>query len=119
MKKEIKEILEKYKKHTDEKFDKIDKKVDEKVDELKRHFEVVREDFDEKVGLITEQYGAIMEKLGNHEQRLTSIEKNMEIVKVDIVFIKNGLKKKVDVEEFSALENRVAILEARVGKMIK
>jgi len=36
---------------------------------------------------------------------------DMEVVKTDIEFIKNSLKKKVDIEEFAALEHRVALLE--------
>ncbi|PIP50928.1 hypothetical protein COX11_01430 [Candidatus Berkelbacteria bacterium CG23_combo_of_CG06-09_8_20_14_all_41_73] len=98
----LKGILKEHQKHTDVKFD-----------ELKRYFDVVREDFDGKVKLIAEQYDSIIEKLDSHEARLVSIEKNIEIMKVDISFIKNGLKKKVDVEEFEALEKRVAILEAK------
>ena len=39
------------------------------------------------------------------------ISKNMEIMKTDIEFIKHGLKRKIDVEEFAALERRVALLE--------
>ena len=36
---------------------------------------------------------------------------NVEIIKEDIEFIKNGFKKKVDVEEFAALSRRVSLLE--------
>jgi polyhydroxyalkanoate synthesis regulator phasin len=44
---------------------------------------------------------------------ITSIKEDIEIMKIDVAFIKNSLKKKVDVEEFEALERRVAILEAK------
>ncbi len=98
----LKGILKEHQKHTDV-----------KIDEIKRHFDVVREDFDSKVKLIAEQYDSIIGKLDSREARLVSIEKNTEIMKVDIAFIKNGLKKKVDVEEFEALERRAAILEAK------
>jgi len=100
--KKLKRILKEHQKHSDAKFN-----------ELKRYFGVAREDFDSKVKLIAEQYDTIIEKLDFHEARLVSIEKNIEIMKVDISFIKNGLKKKVDVEEFEALERRIAILEAK------
>ena len=42
-----------------------------------------------------------------------SIKEDIEIMKVDIAFIKNGLKEKVDRDEFVALEKRVILLEAK------
>lgn len=50
-----------------------------------------------------------------NEQKLKGIlgEYKKDIEKVDITFIKNGLKKKVDAEEFETLERRVAVLEAK------
>jgi hypothetical protein len=41
------------------------------------------------------------------------ITTDVEIIKEDIEFIKGDLKKKVDVEEFSAPERRVSLLEKR------
>ncbi len=41
------------------------------------------------------------------------MKEDIEIMKIDIAFIKSGLKQKVDVEEFNVLEKRVAILEAK------
>jgi len=89
MAEEIKEILDKYQKHTDE-----------KIEEVKRHFDVCKEDTDSKIALIGEQYG--------------SIQENLEIIKNDIEIIKNSLKKKVDVDDFEALEGRVRALESKI-----
>jgi len=36
---------------------------------------------------------------------------DIEIIKTDIELIKNSVKKKIDVDEFAALEKRVLILE--------
>jgi len=36
---------------------------------------------------------------------------DIEIIKTDIEFIKNSIKKKVDIDEFAALERRVLLLE--------
>ena len=36
---------------------------------------------------------------------------DIEIIKADIEFIKNSVKKKIDIDEFAALERRVLILE--------
>ena len=124
----LKGILSEHKKDTDTKIDGIkghfntvlkehkkdtDTKIEEYKEEIKRYFDVAREDFDGKVKLIAEQYASIIEKLDSHEVRLVSMEKNIEIMKVDIVFIKSGMKKKVDAEEFETLERRVVILEAK------
>ena len=59
--------------------------------------------------LIGEQYGAIKEQVA-------TLTEDMQIVKTDLEFIKSSLRKKVDYDEFSALEKRVALLEAKVRK---
>ena len=97
---EIKEVLEKHKQHTDKKIEEYKEHTDKKVEEVKRHFDVCREDFDGKVSSIGEQYG--------------SIQENLEIIKNDIEIIKNSLKKKVDIEDFEALEGRVRALESKI-----
>ena len=38
----------------------------------------------------------------------------MDIVKTDIEFVMNSLKTKVDIDEFSAMEKGVTILESKV-----
>jgi len=85
----------------------------EHTEEIKRHMNVLREDFDGKVKLIAEQYASIEEVLGSHTKIIVSIKEDIEIMKVDIEFIKNSLKKKVDIEEFEALEKRISILESK------
>ena len=99
-----------------------------------RHLGVIIEHVDDKVGLIAEQYGDIKKTLDGHTETLNSHTEtlnshtetlnshtemigklviDMEIVKNDVEFIKHGMKKKVDVDEFAALERRVALLEKR------
>jgi hypothetical protein len=51
MAEENKNILEEYKEHTNQ-----------KIDEVKRHFDVVREDIDSKVNLISKQFDSIQRK---------------------------------------------------------
>jgi polyhydroxyalkanoate synthesis regulator phasin len=93
------------------------KEQEERIEErIKRHIDVLKEDFDSKVALIAEQYDSITQILDSHSKMIASIKEDIEIMKVDIAFIKNSLKKKVDVEEFEALERRVAILEAKSRK---
>ena len=75
-----------------------------------QHFTgILKEDFDSKLQLIGEQYGTIKEMMG-------SLAEDMQIVKTDIEFIKGSLRKKVDYDEFQALEKRVATLESKARK---
>ena len=46
-----------------------------------------------------------------HSEMIGHLATNVTIIKEDIEFIKGSLKKKVDVDEFSALERRVSLLE--------
>ena len=110
MAEEIKGILDEYKEH-----------ADEKIEEVKRHFDVCKEDTDSKIALIGEQYGSIQEKLTEHDSRFESIQENIgiikndaAIIKNDIEIIKNSLKKKVDIDDFEALEGRVRVLESKI-----
>lgn len=133
MEKDIGQILNKYnqeiKRHIGvlkEDFDAKVKLIAEQYDSIIKRLDSHDGKFasiEERLGSHGVRLGSIENKLDSHgvriasiEEKLTSIEKNIEIMKVDIAFIKSGLKKKVDVEEFGALENRVAILEARMGK---
>ncbi len=77
---------------------------------------IMKEDFDSKMQLIGEQYGAIKEQVGTLKEMVGTLKEDMQIVKTDIEFIKSSHRKKVDYEEFSALEKRVAMLESKVRK---
>ena len=83
------------------------------IDQKLRSLGVLIEHVDGHVGLIAEQYGDIKKTLNNHTEMIGSIKTDIEIIKEDISFIKGGLKRKVDAEEFSFLEKRVALLEKR------
>ena len=83
--------------------------LDEQRNEFQHFMGIIKEDFDSKIGLIGEQYGTIKEMMG-------TIAEDMQIVKSDIEFIKGSLRKKVDYDEFQALERRVAMLESKVRK---
>lgn len=81
---------------------------------------VMIEHVDDKVALVAEQYGDIKKTLdthtkilGSHTEMIGSMKMDVEIIKTDVEFIKNSLKRKVDMEEFVALERRVALLEKR------
>lgn len=120
---QVKEIKTLLKEQTKE----VKRHIDASEKKFERHIDVLKEDFDSKVSLIAEQYDSIdkkydkiMNRLDSHSEMiasnavmLTAAQKNIEIMKADIGFIKAGLKKKVDSEEFETLERRVALLEAK------
>jgi len=91
----------------DKKIDKVDKKVEDFRKEVNYKFEIITEVLSEHGKILTE-HGKI---LTEHGKMIASIKRDIEIMKQDIEFIKHGFKKKVDIEEFAALERRVAILE--------
>ena len=93
-----------------------DKDIKKITDEVKRHIDVLKEDSDSKFQLIAEQYSSIRKTLNSHTEMIVSTKEDIEIMKVDIQFIKGSLKKKVDMEEFEALARRVAMLEAKSNK---
>ena len=68
-----------------------------------------------QVVAIREMVAKNTEDIQSMKIEMTMMRKDAEIMKVDIAFIKNGLKKKVDIEEFETLENRVALLEAKAA----
>ena len=72
----------------------------EQGEETRRYLGALSGDFHSQVEAIAEQYGNIIFKI--------------EVINENIEFIKNSLKQKVDIEEFSALEKRVSLLEKRI-----
>lgn len=104
--------MKKAKKHPERKSDSVALEL--------RRLGVVVEHVDDKVSLVAEQYGGIKKDIGEvketlkaHGEVIAELSVNIEIVKTDVEFIKNSLKKKVDVDEFAALERRVSLLEKR------
>lgn len=83
--------------------------VDEKVDLVIEQFGGINRKLDEH----TRQFERINETLNSHTEMLGSVMVDLEVVKTDIEFIKHSLKRKVDIDEFAALERRVALLEKR------
>ena len=78
-----------------------------------RRIGVLVEAVHDDVRLVAEQYGSIKQTLDTHTDMIGSIKEDVEVIKMDIEFIKTAVKKKVDIDEFSALERRVALLERR------
>ena len=64
----------------------------------------------------TEMIGGLAVRMTNVEGKVDSIEMKLTVMQEDIEFIKSGLKRKVDQDEFDALIRRVSVLERRVLK---
>ena len=115
----------------------IEKILEKHNEGIKRQIGVLGEDFDSKVELIGEQYETIIEKLDSHDVRLEKIEGTLDIhgvrlekiegkiegievtldiMKLDLEFIKNELKQKVNRDEFAALEKRLSMLEIKFNQ---
>jgi hypothetical protein len=63
-------------------------------DEICRHFDIVAEDLKDNLKIIAEKVGANTEKLEDHDLRFNKIDETLQIIKLDIEFIKNELKQK-------------------------
>lgn len=80
---------------------------------LSRDVGIMIEHFDDKLDLVAEHISHIAKKVDRIEKVVDYHTEAIEVIKTDIEFIKDGLKKKVDIDEFFALERRVALLESR------
>ena len=92
----------------------------EQTEEIERHIDVLKEDFDQKLGLVAESVSGIQEQLIAIKEMVVKNTEDLEIMKGDMMVVKSdtqtikqGLKRKVDLEEFETLERRVAVLESK------
>jgi chromosome segregation ATPase len=80
----------------------LKKKADKMSDKLDATFEMV---------------GSIKVEASEINLKIERLEKEIEIIKSDIAFIKNELKQKVDREEFITLEKRLILLENKFKRV--
>src|SRR3989344_5088191 len=87
--------------------------------DMKRYIGALSEKFTKQVGGVAEQWlgvkkdtSEIKEILNTHTEMIGKLMTDMTIIKEDMEFLKGGLKRKVDYDEFLALERRTAILES-------
>lgn len=76
---------------------------------LKVDMEIVKTD----VAELKTDVAGLKTDMSTVKSDISGLKTDIEIVKTDVEFIKGGLKKKVDIDEFAALERRVALLEKR------
>ena len=80
---------------------------------IKGHIDVLVEDFNAKVELISEQHTSMMNKIESLDTKVESLNMQMIETNIRLGHIEDQLRRKVDYEEFEKLEKRVALLEAR------
>jgi len=85
------------------------KGLDKKIDKVDKDLKDFRNEVDYK-------FKAVQETLKDHTEMIAKNAENIEIIKSDIEFIKNSLRKKVDLEEFETLEKRVLLLERKFAR---
>ncbi len=100
------------------------------IKEIKRHFDVVIEDVKGEIKIIAEQYTDVKKTLNSHTELLNShtellnshtemigsMAEDIAVIKTDVEFIKSALKKKVDYDEFAALERRMSLVESKIRR---
>ncbi|MBI2822923.1 MAG: hypothetical protein HYX74_11935 [Acidobacteria bacterium] len=91
----------------------LERILTEQREEYQRFVAVVFEDFRSSLQLIAESAADLQKQTSTLRDMIAKNSEDTEIIKMDLEFIKTGLKKKVDVDEFAALERRVALLERR------
>lgn len=91
----------------------LERILKEQREEYQRFVAVVFEDFKSGLQLIAQSVADLQKQLAALRDMVAKNSEDIEIIKMDLEFIKTGLKKKVDIDEFAALERRVALLEKR------
>ena len=90
----------------------IKRYFDEKSEESKRHFDVVAEDISSKLESVAE----LASDIPDIKEMVVKNTEDIEVMKTDIEIIKQGLRRKVDVEDFAVLEKRVTALESKLQR---
>ncbi|MBA7490363.1 hypothetical protein ES702_00901 [subsurface metagenome] len=95
----------------------IDKRIGQSEKSFKRHTDILYEKFRKDIKIISEGWDVVREKTDATFEMVGEIKKDIEIMKLDIQFIKTELKKFIRVEEFEALEKRVILIEKKLSRV--
>lgn len=82
-------------------------------DDLKRYLGSLKEHFDDRFDTVIEQFGGMNRKLDLQGKTLDSHTEMIARVMVQLEEVKSEMRQKVDLQQFSRLEKRVALLEAK------
>ena len=87
--------------------DGLDVKIQEQAEEAERHQKILLEEFEGRLVIIAESQMSLVKKVDAIFEMTAQNSENIEL-------IKGMLRRKVDVDEFEALEKRVALLETKL-----
>jgi len=108
---------DKFKKHVDALDNKFKKHVDVLDKKFERHTGVLYEKFQKDIKTLGEGWDSTKEKVDATFEMTGGLTEDVEVIKSDISFIKRSLKRKVDQEEFEALEKRVILVERKLSRV--
>ena len=94
----------------------LNKILSEQRKEYQRYNKILLEDFDSKFKLLAEKFDRHDEKFDALFKMVAQNTESLELIKIDINFIKQELKQKVNQDEFVALEKRVILLEKKLKR---
>ena len=95
--------------------EKLKEVLDSQRKEYQNYLGTLSESFESQVKIVAESLSGIQGQLNAVKEMVAKSAEDIEVIKMDIQFIKQGLKRKVDLDEFESLEKRVAFLERKAG----
>ena len=96
--------------------EKLKEILEQQRGEYQRYLGVVTESFESQVKILAESVFGVQQQLIAIREMVAKNTENIEIIKMDIQFIKQSFKHKVGLEEFESLEKRVLFLEKKLGQ---
>ncbi|MEK7207923.1 MAG: hypothetical protein AAB699_00050 [Patescibacteria group bacterium] len=98
-----------------EQFGGLNGKIDRLQDTVDSHAEMFGK-IQHTIDAHTEMFGKIQHTIDAHTEMIGILMVDVSTIKANVEFLKGGLKKKVDYDEFLALERRLSLVEARMHK---
>lgn len=78
---------------------------------------VLQEEILSRLQAVSEMVGQNSEDITTIKEKISTMDGKIDVMQSDITMIKSSLKRKVDIEEFEALEKRVILLEHKLQKV--
>jgi len=85
--------------------------------EYQRYLGVLAENFGSQIKLVIESLKGTQDQLVALREMVTKNTEDLEIIKMDLHIIKNGLTEKISREEFKVIEKRIDLLEKKFQKV--
>jgi len=99
---------------------KLKKLLQDQCEEYQGYLGVLGENFISNMKLLAESVSGVQKQLvalrdmvARNTEDIEAIRISQEVTQTDVESIKHVIKKRVDIDEFTALEKRVAVLERR------